>query len=320
MRNSCSEFATGFLSRHGWSESWVVRVRVPTPLDTANANESVKMFRWLFRLVLVASCWSNLSPLAAVAQDERSERGSEAPERPELETDRDAFTPATSTVGYRLTTFESSYSFIDNKNVADTHSLPELLVRYGVSDRIELRLGWNFEVGGAGDVVSGAEGAEAFAGKIERDSQMLYGLKAEVSEQAGWIPRSAVTLQGFTPTSGEATATDVTVGYGLGWEFANNWRLDSAVRYGTEHGTNDTFNQWAPSVVLRVPFFERWHAHIEYFGIFSQGAERDFSRAFISPGMHYLLTENLELGVRLGWGITEDAAKSFTNVGIGWRF
>ncbi len=297
-----------------------VRDGVPASHDFANAIEGVMMIRWLFGLILVSCCWINMGPSTAVAQVERSESNGEAPERPELETDRDAFTPATSTVGYKLTTIESSYSFIDNKNVADTHSLPELLVRYGVTDRIELRLGWNFEVGGAGDVVSGAEGAEAFAGKIERDSQMLYGIKAEVSEQAGWIPRSAVILQGFTPTSGEAPATDVTAGYALGWEFANKWRLDSSLRYGTEHGTNDTFNQWAPSVVLRVPVSERWHAHVEYFGIFSQGAERDFSRAFVSPGMHYLLTENLELGVRLGWGITEDAPKSFTNVGIGWRF
>jgi len=285
----------------------------------ADAIEGVTMIPWIFRLALVLSLVVSVDQPVAMAQGERPE-GAEAPEKPELETDRDAFTPATSTVGYQLTTFESSYSFIDNKNVADTHSLPELLIRYGVSDRIELRFGWNYEVGGAGDVVSGAEGAEAFAGGVERDSQLLYGIKFATSEQAGWIPRSAVILQGFTPTSGEAPATDVTVGYALGWEFANKWRIDSSMRYGTEHGTRDAFNQWAPSVVLRMPLTERWQTHVEYFGVFSQGAERDFSRAFISPGMHYLLTENLELGIRLGWGITEDAPNSFTNVGFGYRF
>ena len=44
------------------------------------------------------------------------------------------------------------------------------------------------------------------------------------------------------------------------------------------------------------------------------------SRAFFSPGTHYLLTPNLELGVRIGWGITDDAPRFFSNVGIGWRF
>lgn len=48
---------------------------------------------------------------------------------------------------------ESSYSFIDNHRTAETHSLPELLVRYGVNDWLELRFGGNYEVGGMpGDV------------------------------------------------------------------------------------------------------------------------------------------------------------------------
>ena len=92
------------------------------------------------------------------------------------------------------------------------------------------------------------------------------------------------------------------------------------MRYGTEHGPSDAFNQWAPSIVLRVPVNDRWNVHAEYFGIYSQGAEHDFSRAYFSPGTHYLLTPNLELGLRLGWGITEDAPRFFSNVGIGWRF
>ena len=92
--------------------------------------------------------------------------------RRELETDRDAFTPATSTVGQSLTILESSYSFIDNRNIAETHSFPELLVRYGLSERFELRLGWNYEVGGTGDVVSGNDAGEAGNGAgIERGSR-----------------------------------------------------------------------------------------------------------------------------------------------------
>ena len=73
--------------------------------------------------------------------------------------------------------------------------------------------------------------------------------------------------------------------------------------------------------MLRVPLDEQWHAHIEYFGIYTQGSEHDASRALSSvPAPHYLITPNLELGFRLGWGITEDSPNFFSNVGIGWRF
>jgi hypothetical protein len=55
---------------------------------------------------------------------------------------------------------ESAYSFIDNRRFKETHSFPELLLRYGLTDRVELRLGGNYEVGGEAAVVSGAVGRE----------------------------------------------------------------------------------------------------------------------------------------------------------------
>jgi hypothetical protein len=277
-------------------------------------------------LVLFAALipWLGI-PAHALAQPEDFEsqfadtEGEE--EEEELETDRDAFTPATSTVGRCLTVFESSYTFIDNRDVAETHSFPEILVRRGVTDRLELRIGWNYEVGGAGDLVSGEEGGEEFTGgEIERESQLLYGFKVAVTEQAGWMPRSAIILQGYSPTSGESNDSDFLATYTFGWELANRWRLDSSLHYLTEHAAEDAFNQWAPSVILRMPVNERWNMHVEYFGIYSEGAEREFSRAFISPGTHYLVTPNLELGARIGWGITDDAPNFFSNIGVGWRF
>jgi len=295
----------------------------PTPPTFDNAKTRlIAMRRTLLILCFAVIGWASGMLPNAAAQTAQLDSGGEATEEaPELETDRDAFTPATSTVGKSLTIVESSYSFIDNRDVAATNSLPETLVRYGLSKRIELRLGWNYEVGGAGDVVSGDEGSEGLGGgRIERESQMLYGLKVAVTEQNRWLPRSAAILQGYTPTSGQAPATDVVVAYTFGWELANRWRLDSSMRYGTEHDLADAYNQWAPSVVLRVPLTERWNVHAEYFGIYSQGAAHDTSRAFFSPGAHYLIAPNLELGVRVGWGITEDSPNFFSNVGLGWRF
>jgi hypothetical protein len=263
----------------------------------------------------------------AVAQSEEPAYRAGVTTEPELETDRDAFTPATSTTGKGLTIFESSYSFIDNRDVAETHSFPELLIRHGLTEEIELRVGWNYEVGGSGDLVSGNEGfagGEAImseeGGELERESQVLYGLKSAVTEQEGWLPRSAMILQGYMPTSGEAPETDFLAAYVFGWELGNRWRLDSSIRYGTEHTAEDAFNILAPSVALRVPITERLNAHAEYFGIYSDGAEQEFRRAFFSPGTHYLITPDLELGVRVGWGITDDAPNFFSNVGVGWRF
>ncbi len=101
---------------------------------------------------------------AQLARAQRLPAPLESSPLPELETDREAFTPATSTAGKNLWIVESSYSYIDNRDTPDTNSFPELLVRYGLTDRVELRLGWNYEAGGGGNVVSPIESSEGLVG------------------------------------------------------------------------------------------------------------------------------------------------------------
>jgi hypothetical protein len=100
----------------------------------------------------------------------------------------------------------------------------------------------------------------------------------------------------------------------------NRWRWDSAIRYALAGENGDHFNVWAPSTVLRIPLGERWGVHAEYFGLFSDGKAGDFVRHYFSPGFRYLITPNLEVGARVGWGLNEQSARFFSNVGFGWRF
>ena len=238
-----------------------------------------------------------------------------------LETDRDSFTPSTRTVDQGRWIVESAYSFIDNRSVKETHSFPEVLLRFGATERLEIRLGANYEVGGEGASVSGNSGAEHLeSAELERESQLLYGAKLRLSEQADWMPESSLIVQGHTPTSGPDPATALTLAYVFGWELPNEWKLDSAIRFGADKEGDDRFEAWAPSIVLRKSIGERWNVHAEYFGSFSQNRADNASRHFFSPGVHYLVTSNLELGVRVGWGLNEKTSDFFTNAGVGWRF
>jgi len=244
----------------------------------------------------------------------------------EIETDRDSFTPATTVAGFRRLIAESAWSFIDNRSVPDTNSLPEMVLRYGVSDWLELRLGWNWEAGGAANAISsGGSFPEAETGnEIERDSQITYGLKAALTSQGIWRPQSAVILLGGTPTYGRDTATAVIATYVFGWELPiaspKRWKWDSAMRYSCDSSESDHFNIWAPSTVLKIPLGEQWTVHGEYSGVFSQGRERDRSQHYFSPGIHYLITRDLEIGIRVGWGLNQDAPNFFANTGFGWRY
>jgi hypothetical protein len=244
-------------------------------------------------------------------------------ERDEIETDRDSFTPATTTSPRGRLIAESAYSFIENRGVKDTHSFPELVLRYGLTERLELRLGWNYEVGGEGNDTSGSDTApEEFSmgQRLKRESNLSYGMKIRLTEQKTWVPASAVILQAFTPTSGPATVTQFAATYVFGWELPRRWKLDAAIRYVAADENDDHFNEWAPSIVLKVPIVERLSLHAEYFGLFSTDKAAEINHQYFSPGAHYLITPDLEVGFRLGWGLNEQTPRFFSNVGLGWRF
>jgi hypothetical protein len=257
--------------------------------------------------------WCLAAAPAAFAQDA---------EREHIETDRDSFTPATTLSGPGRLILESGYTFVDNRDAAETHSFPELIGRYGLADWLELRVGANYEIGGEPSPVSGSgsEAGDLEAGEIESESKVLYGFKAQLTEQCGWRPRSAAVLHGNTPTHGPETETHLVATYVWGWMVIEGVDWDSAIRYGDGSAEGDRFNRWAPSTVLKVEVAERWNAHVEYFGIFTDGRDEELSQSYVSPGIHYLVTPDFEAGVRVGWGLGGDAANFFSNVGVGVRF
>lgn len=239
----------------------------------------------------------------------------------EIETDRDSFTPATSTAGHRRWILESAYSFIDNRRVYETHSLPELLLRYGITERLEGRFGTNYEIGGAGNPIS-ANVPDDLPDEptLEEETNVSYGIKYGLINQTGWIPKSSILIVGYTPVAGEQTNTNLGLAYVGGWTFANRWMLEGAMRYTTGGLEEDDFNVWSPSTVLKFPVGDRWKGHIEYFGVFSEGRERETAQHFVSPGAHYLILPDLEVGSRFGWGIGDDSPNFFLNIGGGIRF
>lgn len=278
---------------------------------------------WLLTLILAgngAVIAQENTVLTGPPRPEPAEVFSEADE--EVVTDRDSFTPATTVVSRGRTVLEWSYSFIDNPTGADTHSFPEILTRIGITERMEVCLGWNYEIGGGGFVsnVGSPDEEELPGGEKIEEGDFLYGLKVLLTQQNDWLPQSALIIQANTPTTGPENATQLTTGYVFGWTFPNKWVLDSSLRYSPASEEGDHFNQWAPSIVLKVPVGEKWKAHVEYFGIFSDDRENEQCSQYFSPGIHYLLTRDFEIGLRTGWGLGQDSADFFSNIGAGVQF
>ena len=239
----------------------------------------------------------------------------------ELHTDRDAFTPSTFCVDPGTALWEMSHVYIENRQGLPTNNYPELLCRIGRSERFEWRLGVNYSVGSQGNVVTSVEAGELpFFGNTLYESNFLYGFKLKTSRQDGLIPESAFIMEATTPTFGQEFGTEPVATMVFGWEFPAGWRCDAAMRYAYAESDTAWFSRWGPSVVLRLPVTERWEVHAEYFGTFTQGLIDDVNRPFLSPGTHLILSDNVELGLRVGWGLTGDAANFFSDAGLAIRY
>jgi len=239
----------------------------------------------------------------------------------ELHTDRDAFTPATACIDAGTNLLEASEVFIDNRTGNPTNSYPELLVRFGAAEGWEWRLGFNYSVNSQGNVVTSVEVGELPSdGHALYESNVLFGFKKALTRQAGWLPESCLIVEATTPTYAEEWGTSPVATVVGGWELPSGGRLDAALRYAYSVAEEGWFSRWGPSVVWRRPVTERWEVHAEYFSTSTQGLAADTVRPFFSPGTHYMLSPRLEIGLRVGWGLTDEAAPFFSDAGLGWRF
>jgi uncharacterized membrane protein YfcA len=244
-----------------------------------------------------------------------------AQEYRELDADRDAFTPMTHTVEFGSALVETAYTYIENRDGPATHSLPELLVRAGILERVELRFGVNYEAGSGGSVVTAVESGEG----VDRDefateASLLYGCKAILTEQEAWLPRSVGIVEAYTPTAGDVWATEPAATYAFGWELDAGHRIDAGIRYVYAASEEGTFDKWMPSAVLRWPLTERFEVHGEWFGTWTDGLEDEKVRPFAGPGGHVVIAPGLELGLRVGWGLTRDAANFYSDFGFARRY
>jgi hypothetical protein len=228
-----------------------------------------------------------------------------------IETERKMFTPTTKTVAHREVMFEASYTFTDVRSRPEKHSYPETLLRYGITEMVEARFGWNLETEGE------KVGFGRFAATGEQD--FLYGIKVYLTEQDAAIPESSLILEGHTPKGG-ANRSQFHATYVFGWNIGCDCSLEAAARFLTESEEEDNFSEWSPSVVLNVTINERWETHWEYISAFSYGRDDEFDRHLLDAGLTHLVTDNIEISARIGFGLNDQTSPFLVNFGGGFRF
>lgn len=238
-----------------------------------------------------------------------------------LTTDRPDATESPFVVGKGRVQIEAGYTFTRDKADGvrtETHVAPEALLRIGLTESLELRLAWE----GYAWSRTRSEGVR------ERDSggaDLEIGAKLEFLAQDGAIPSMGVIASVSAPSGGG----DVGAG---DWEgtliLAADWGLTERVGLGAnlslstraegERGGDRYFEPGA-SVALGYDLTEIVGLYLEYFGVYPDSSDAP-KEHYLNGGTTILLSENLQLDWRIGFGLNDDADDVFTGVGFSIRF
>lgn len=201
----------------------------------------------------------------------------------------------------------------------ETFAVPQTLVRIGLAERFELRLGWG-----------GREDSELRLGSTKLDSDGAadgeLGAKILLREERGGAPQTAILVSTSVPIGSSALSSDrwdpafrlsfahtlsdrLSLGYNAGLSWSSEEGLD---------GRRHTLSNYLYTAALGIGLSERWGAFVELFGETPASAEGQ-STLSLDAGLTYLLRPNLQLDLAAGSGLSGPAPDLFVGLGVTLR-
>lgn len=250
-----------------------------------------------------------------------------APLTEPLVTDRPDFTESTDAVPRGRFQLEGGYTFTydhERKERLRSHTAPELLLRLGLFDDFELRIGWE---GYAWE--SALFEAETRAGRrvLREDwsqggNDLSLGFKHKLWEQDGLRPHFGVIGE-LTVPSGSAgvSSADVDPEVKLLWSYDLNERLalSGNVNFAVPSEDAGRFFQTAASVSAAYSLTDRIGTYVEYFGFYPNARGSNCAHT-LNGGLTFLITDNFQLDCRVGTGLNDEADDFFAGVGFAIRW
>jgi hypothetical protein len=237
-----------------------------------------------------------------------------------LASDRPDFTEASCTVGRGVSQLEMgfTYAFDDNGGTrTESYSVPEALLRIGVfADWLELRFAWNYasETVTTGGIRTTASGSE----------DLYLGLKLGLTPQQGILPEMALVPQMTVPLGSPFSANEVLPGLNwlYGWEISEclSTAGSTQINLAVDPGSGNEYCEFAQSWTIGYTLAEKLGAYTEWFVLAPAGADTAGTEHYLNGGFIYNISNNLQLDIRVGKGISGAATDFFAGTGLVARF
>ena len=228
--------------------------------------------------------------LSSFSQEDDNSLGALITDRPDA-----TESPSTIPVGYIQVETGAFYeSFEDNNIKNETYTYNTTLVRLGLLDYLELRIGWDFvesKFNGFDDDLSGF-------------NPLLLGAKIAISEEKGCIPEIGFLSHLYLPfTAGndykpENTAVD------FRFSFAHTLNEKSSLSYnlGAQWGDDSPEAAYVYTLSYGHGITDKLGAYVELYGDLP---ENNKANHLWDAGFTYLLSNNVQLDATMGSSITK---------------
>lgn len=249
----------------------------------------MKTTRKILLLVLV------IGSLNAFAQEEDNKN------QGALVTDRPDATEASSTVGKGVLQIETGgiyESFEENSIKAENYTYNTTLVRYGILDNMELRVGWNFVEGAV--KVNGNKLDNVTSGL----SPLLLGVKIDIAEEKGAMPEIALIGHVFPLFSASKDFRPESTGIDFRFSLSHTLSEKSSIGYniGGQWGDDSAEAAAVYTVAYGYSITDAFGFYAELYGDMPEDSSANH---YWDAGLTYLVNNDLQLDIYAGTSITK---------------
>jgi Putative MetA-pathway of phenol degradation len=231
--------------------------------------------------------------------------------------DRPDFTNGPSLVAPGHLQIETGFTYT-RLGEQSARTLGEVLMRYAFDDRWEARLGLN-----SYEWLDPGMGERRLSGFQDPFAEVKVRLNDEDAKQRPpGVPAMGLLLQTTIPVGARALTADVwqpRAALALHWDLPANWSLESNLGGARLADGDQRFDQFFASLSAGFQLNEKVGGFLEGYAFSKESADGDAAE-YADVGLAYLLSNDLQLDVRVGAGLAQPHPSWFTGLGLSVRF
>lgn len=224
-----------------------------------------------------------------------------------IETDRPDQTESPFVVPRNYLQGEFGFNRINYEGEVQQYFLPTALLKYGLSNRLELR-------------VEATPYTETIRSVIDNEKSLKLepvelGFKLRLFEEKGLLPKTSLIAHAGLPflASKEFRGSTFTYIARLTMQHSLSERLGLGYNIGIEkdiEGTTSGFYTFAPGLNIS----EKWYSYIEAFGSFAGASEHN-----LDGGIAFNPSPDTKIDLSAGFGLGDSPLKNYVALGFSFR-